>query len=80
MALRTLRRLSSGGDTVLAEWDTDTLTPERLQEIEKEYKELVSKGFAPFDITDKKDAFIGDGKFHPEADTLLIPRMQGGAE
>ena len=39
MALRKLRMICAGGDKTLAEWDTDTVSTERLTEIETEFKE-----------------------------------------
>lgn len=78
MAIRQLRRLSSGGDMLIGEWDTSTVSKERLEEIEAEYDRFVLKGWTPADITDKKDVLVPGEKFNPEADTLLIPRIQGG--
>ena len=76
--LRSIRRLSCGGDTVVKEWDTETVSEEKLKEIEKEYNQLVKDGHTPFDITDKKDE-LQRGGFDPKADTLMIPRLQGGS-
>ena len=81
MSHRSLRMISCGGDSTLAEWDTETVSQERLQEIELEYNRLVhGKGMTPADITDKKDELRPGGAFDPNADTLLIPRMMGGSE
>lgn len=81
MPVRSLRMLSPGGDTTLAEWDTETVTKEKLDEIEQEYNKLVhERGYTPADITDKKDELRPGGAFDPKADTLLIPRIQGGSE
>jgi hypothetical protein len=80
MATRTLRILSPGGDTTLAEWDTETLTKPRRNEIENIYKDRLAQGATPVDITDKKDEIPVDRSFNPQADTLLIPRLQGGRE
>jgi hypothetical protein len=64
------------GDKTLAEWDTDTVTPERLAEIEKEFREKVAQGWFAADITDKRNILIRD--FDPNAEILLMPRVQGG--
>lgn len=76
MAQRKLRAMSAGGDTHLAEWDTETVTPERLDEIEAEFKRYQSLGYFAADITDKRDVLIQD--FDPNAEILMIPRVQGG--
>ena len=76
MALRKLRIMGAYGDKTLAEWDTDSVTPERLAEIEKEYREKVAQGWLAADITNKRDVLIQD--FDPNAEILLIPRVQGG--
>ncbi len=74
---RSIRKCSSGGDTLLAEYDTDTVTPERLQEIEKEFNELMSKGgMVAFDVTDHKDEQIRG--FKPDADIMFGPQIVGG--
>lgn len=78
MARRSLRVLSCGGDSILAEWDTETLTPENLESIEKEYNRYVMLGMVPADITDKRNEIVTGEAFNPNADTLMIPRMQGG--
>src|SRR3989338_3633638 len=76
MALRKLRMICAGGDKTLAEWDTETVTAERLAEIEKEFKNKMTKGWFAADITDKRDVLIKE--FDPNAEILLIPRVQGG--
>lgn len=76
MALRKLRMICSGGDKTLAEWDTDAVTPDKLAEIEKEFNHKIACGWFAADITDKKDVIIH--KFDPNAEILLIPRVQGG--
>lgn len=75
---RSIRRLSSGGDTVVRQWDTETVSEETLKEIQRDYEKLVGDGHTPFDVTDKKDE-LQRGGFDPKADTLMIPRMQGGS-
>jgi hypothetical protein len=77
MALGSLRMICAGGDKVLAEWDTETVSPERLAEIEKEFNELIAQGWFAADISDKQGALIRE--FCPEAEILLIPKVQGGA-
>lgn len=74
--LRTMVKMSGKGDEVVAEYDTETITPERLAEIEAEFDAMTAKGFFAADVTDKKNEFIK--KFDPEADILMIPQVQGG--
>ena len=76
MALRKLRMLSAAGDEALAEWDTETLSPQRLQEIESEFNEKMRQGFFAVDITEGRNQLIR--KFDPNAETLLIPAVRGG--
>jgi hypothetical protein len=73
---RALRQIDGSGDSVLAEWDTETVTPERLAEIEAEFKEKIREGYFAADITDRKNVLID--RFDPSADLLLIPKLQGG--
>lgn len=76
MAIRRIRMICAGGDKTLAEWDTDTVSPQRLAEIETEFKKKMAQGWFAADITGKRDVLIQD--FNPKADILLIPRVQGG--
>jgi len=76
MALRKLRMICVDGDKTLAEWDTETVSPQRLAEIEREFNKKIADGWFAADITDKKDILIR--KFDPDAEILLIPRVQGG--
>jgi hypothetical protein len=76
MALKKLRMICAGGDKVLAEWDTDTVSQQRLAEIEKEFKEKVAQGWFAADISEKRDVLIRE--FNPDAEILLIPRVHGG--
>jgi hypothetical protein len=76
MALRKLRMICAGGDKTLAEWDTETVSDERLNEIETEFNEKMSQGWFAADISDKRDVLIRE--FNPAAEILLIPRVQGG--
>ncbi len=55
MALKKLRMICAGGDKTLAEWDTETVTQERLDEIEKEFNEKVAQGWFAADISDQED-------------------------
>lgn len=73
---RSMRMLNAGGDKTLHEWDTETVTAEKLQEIEMEFRYRIVQGFFAADITDKRDVIIKD--FDPNADILLMPRVQGG--
>jgi len=68
-----LRCMSGRGDDTLAIWD-ETTSPERLAEIEKEFNDRVAKGYfgANIDTEELTD------KFNPQANMLLIPRVQGG--
>ena len=74
MAKCQLRKMSPRGDEVVAEWDTETITPETLKAIETEFKALMKKGYFAADVD--SSTLIKD--FNPAADTLLIPKMQGG--
>lgn len=76
MAIRKIRKMSQGGDDCVAEYDTETVTPERLAEIEKEFNEMMAKGYIAADITDKKDELIKE--FKSGADILMIPKVSGG--
>lgn len=74
---RTLRKLSSNGDDIVAQWDTDTVSPERLKAIETEFHELQGRGYFAADITDGRNTIVRE--FDPNAHLLMIPRVQGGA-
>jgi hypothetical protein len=76
MALRKMRMLCVGGDKTLAEWDTETISPEKLKELEAEFKIRMKQGFFAADVTDGRNVLIR--QFDPNAETLLIPRVQGG--
>ena len=76
MGLRQLRMLSAAGDETLAEWNTETLSPQRLQELEAEFNAKMKQGFFGVDITNGRNKFIT--KFDPNADTLLLPAVRGG--
>jgi hypothetical protein len=68
--------LCSAGDKVIAEWDTKEISPDRLTEIETEFKEKMAAGWFAVDIYDKRNKLIRE--FDPDAEILLIPRVQGG--
>jgi hypothetical protein len=74
--MRTLRKLSSGGDTEVARWDPKTVTPARLAEIEAEFEALQKKGYFAVNITGGNDTMVHE--FDANADLLMIPRVQGG--
>ena len=76
MALRNLRLIGPDGDKTLADWDTDTVSSERLQQIEIEFDRKMRKGFFAADITDGRNVLIN--KFDPNANILLIPPVKGG--
>ena len=76
MALRKMRMLCAGGDRTLAEWDTDTVSPQQLEELEAEFNLRMKQGFFAADLTDGRNVLIT--RFDPNADTLLIPRVKGG--
>jgi hypothetical protein len=76
MAQKTLRIMCAGGDKTLAEWDTEKATAVRLNEIEKEFNEKIAQGWFAADISEKRNILID--QFDPNADILLIPRVQGG--
>jgi hypothetical protein len=68
--------LCSAGDKVIAEWNTDEISPDRLTEIETEFREKMAAGFFAVDIHEKRNQLIRE--FDPNAEILLIPRVQGG--
>jgi hypothetical protein len=74
--IRAMRMICNQGDRVIAEWDTETVSPQRLTEIETEFKEKMAAGWFAVDITDKRDTLMK--QFDPNAEILLIPRVQGG--
>ncbi len=74
--ITTMRMLCNEGDKVIAEWDTDTVSPKRLEEIETEFKQKMAQGWFAVDIHDKQNRLIRE--FDPNAEILLIPRVVGG--
>ena len=73
---RMMRLICSDGDRPIAEWDTDTVTPKRLEEIEREFNKRMSDGWFAVDITEKRNTLLKE--FDPNSDILLIPRVHGG--
>lgn len=74
--IRKMRMICAGGDKTLAEWDTETVSAERLTEIETEFKEKMDQGWFAVDIYEKKNVVIR--QFDKNAEILLIPKVQGG--
>ena len=72
MALKKLRMICAGGDKTLAEWDTNTVSQQRLAEIEREFNEKVAQGWFAADISDKRDVLIR--QFDPDAEILVLLR------
>jgi len=73
---RSIVKMSGKGDETVAEWDIETVSPERLEEIEKEFAQMTANGYFAADVTDKRNELIQ--KFDPNADILMIPNVQGG--
>ena len=76
MAVRKLCVLCPDGDRTLAEWDTCTITPDELRQIESEFEVKMRQGFFAADVTDGRNKLIKE--FDRNAHILLIPRVQGG--
>ncbi len=76
MALKRLRMICAAGDKTLAQWDTETVNPERLAEIEAEFNKKIAEGWLAADISEKRDVLIRE--FDPNAEILLIPPVRGG--
>ena len=74
--ITTMRMLCNEGDKLMAEWDVETVSPQRLAEIEAEFNKKMAEGWFAVDIQDKQDHLIR--AFDPKAEILLIPRVQGG--
>lgn len=85
---RTLSMLSSKGDTLLAEVDTETkeatilrdevsgMTKAEIAEVEALFQQKISQGYSAFVTTDQKNEQIR--QYDPNEDILLVPAMQGG--
>ena len=76
MRVRKLRIMCAGGDETLAEWETETISQERLDEIETLFNSKRKQGFFAVNITDGRNTLTK--KFDPNGDTLLIPPVRGG--
>ena len=76
MAVRTIRMLCAGGDKTLAEWNPETIEAEKLEEIQRAFQQKMKEGFFAADVTDGRNVLTK--RFDPNADLLLIPRVQGG--
>jgi len=74
--MRTMRKLSSLGDTKLAEYDVNT-DPKLLEKYERDFNDWKARGGLAADVTDKRNVLID--KFDANADIVLIPRIQGGS-
>src|SRR5262249_44516389 len=78
MAAKSIRMICSGGDKMLAEWDTESVTPQQIAQIEKELNDKVKQRWVAADISEKQEGLIE--KFDPNAEILMIPRVQGGSQ
>jgi hypothetical protein len=76
MCVRKLRIMCAGGDETLAEWETETISQERLDEIETLFNSKMKQGFFAVNIADGRNTLTK--KFDPNGDTLLIPPVRGG--
>ena len=77
MALKKLRMICAGGDKTLAEWDTETVIRSSVLPKSKENstRRWPKAGSRP---TFPKNAMCLIREFDPNAEILLIPRVQGG--
>ncbi|MDP3731019.1 MAG: hypothetical protein Q8R34_00810 [bacterium] len=82
---RTMKKLRMGPKekNLLAEWDPETITEERLKEIKEIFDAWLAKGVA-FNVTlaDQESGAYGVlmKEFDKEKDILLYPRVQGGGQ
>ena len=71
-----------GGHDPVAEWDTETVSQQRLDEIEREFEAWTAKGYWAADISVADPEKGTDGliihKFDPKAEILLSPPCAGG--
>lgn len=76
---RSISTMNKKGHETI-EWDTETVSEERIQEIEAEWSKLQSQGYIAADVTVKGEERIsGQGEgFNPESDYVMIPRIMGG--
>ncbi len=79
---RTMKQIQMGKSVTKAEWDSETVTEERLTEIKKIFDAWLIVGVA-FNVTVTDQEAGADGslmkEFDKEKDILLFPRLQGGA-
>ena len=68
-----LRKMSGAGDEMVAEW-TETTSKERLDEIEKEFNEMMKAGYTPANLDTNELV----REFDPNANMLMLPRVAGG--
>jgi hypothetical protein len=71
-----MRVIGPYGDKTLADWDTETVSPDRLHEIEVEFDRKMRQGFFAADVSNGRNVLIK--KFDPNADIVLIPPVRGG--
>jgi len=58
LRVRRLRMMNAGGDKTIFEWNPETVSEERLKEIEAEFKQKMKEGWFAADITDKRNVLI----------------------
>ena len=75
--LRTIRKLAASGDDLVAEWNPETVSAERLAEIEQEFNGLMQRGYVAADITDGRNTLVE--QFDANADLLMLPKVCGGS-
>ena len=76
MPVSKLRIICAGGDETLAEWETETISQKRLDEIETLFNSKMKQGFFAVNMADGRNTLTK--KFDPNGDTLLIPPVRGG--
>lgn len=76
---RSIVKLSSKGHEVVAEWEVESVSGERLTEIEREFNQLIKQGYIPADVSVKGEEVIVD-EFKAESEYVMIPRIAGGME
>lgn len=72
--LHKITKMNGKGDETVLEYDSETVSTERLAEIEREFNEMMKKGYIPADL--ETNEIIKE--FRPNTDILMIPRIQGG--
>jgi len=76
MRVSKLRIICAGGDETLAEWETETISQKKLDEIETLFNSKMKQGFFAVNMADGRNTLTK--KFDPNGDTLLIPPVRGG--